>query len=135
MVRNIKLYLQSLLLINFLQLFPVISVKLRPIESLVEPNNEIIGKDNEFKHWSTLSSPSKSYVSCPSPRSPASSYGSLECLSPLPSPPSSPERFQITKTRQKLHKKICEIDWSHFRLQQFDKFFKKCSAFTYRKRK
>jgi len=64
----------------------VMSVKLRPIESLVELNNEIIGKDNEFKHWSTLSSPSKSYVSCPSPRSPASSYGSLERLSPPPSP-------------------------------------------------
>jgi hypothetical protein len=68
----------------------VISVKLRPIESIFEPNNEIIGKDNEFKHWSTLSSPSKSYVSCSSPRSPASSYGSLEHLSLPPSPPERP---------------------------------------------
>ena len=66
------------------------NVKLMPIESLFEPNNEIIGKGNEFMHWSTLSSPSKSYVSCPSPRSPASSYGSLEHLSPPPSPPERP---------------------------------------------
>ena len=34
---------------------------------------------------------------------------------------SSPQRFEMTKTRQKLHKKICEIDLSHFCLQQFDK--------------
>ena len=27
------------------------------------------------------------------------------------------QRFQITKTRQKLPKKICEIDWSHLCLQ------------------
>ena len=30
--------------------------------------------------------------------------------------------FQITKIRQKLHKKICEIDWPNLCLQQFDKF-------------
>ena len=29
----------------------------------------------------------------------------------------STQRFQITKTRQKLPKKICEIDWSHLCLQ------------------
>ena len=32
------------------------------------------------------------------------------------------QRFQITKTRQKLHEKICEIEWSHLCLEQFDKF-------------
>ena len=32
------------------------------------------------------------------------------------------QRFQITKTRQKLFKKICEIEWSHLCLEQFDKF-------------
>jgi hypothetical protein len=25
----------------------------------------------------------------------------------------SPQRFEMTKTRQKLFKKKCEIDWSH----------------------
>ena len=30
---------------------------------------------------------------------------------------SSTQRFQITKTRQELPKKICEIDWSHLCLQ------------------
>jgi hypothetical protein len=32
------------------------------------------------------------------------------------------QRFQMTKTRQKLHKKNCEIDWSYLCLQQLDKF-------------
>ena len=32
------------------------------------------------------------------------------------------QRFQITKTRQKILKKICEIDWSNLCLQQFGKF-------------
>ena len=45
-----------------------------------------------------------------------------------------PQRFQVTKTRQKLHKKICEIDWSHLCLQPCDKF-QICSSCKHRKRK
>ena len=41
------------------------------------------------------------------------------------------QRFQMTKTRQKLHKTFFEIAWVR---QQFDKFLK-CSACNQRKRK
>ena len=47
---------------------------------------------------------------------------------------STTQRFQITKNRQKLHPKNCEIDRSHLCLQQFDKFLI-CSACNHRKRK
>jgi hypothetical protein len=30
---------------------------------------------------------------------------------------------KIPKTRQKFYEKICEIDWSHLCIRQFDKFF------------
>ena len=46
----------------------------------------------------------------------------------------SAQRFQITKSRQKLHKETCEIDWSHLCLQPFDKF-QIYSACNHRKRK